>query len=298
MAGLRRALTLGVAGVLGAGVVALPAMAGSEATPTIEAVNEGGGIYGEKHRWSPAQATVGVDGTLTFSNPTEVRHGVEWVSGPKPSCSEGVPVGNTEAAAGTKWSGTCTFTTAGVYTFYCTVHGAAMAGTVTVGAGGEVSTTTTTSTSSAPPSTTSAAAPPTEPSAGQPLTGAGGLASPLIGSAAQAIKLRAGPGGASVRASVNLAAAGAGARLEIDLLARGSELAGFTALARVRVGHLLRSSLSAGLDAFTISLDARARHALRAHGHLLLSIVVTLTPLHGSTVRLQRSVALRHRAAS
>jgi plastocyanin len=296
MVGLRRALTVGVAGVLGAGVVALPAMAGSEAPPTIEAVNEGGGIYGEKHHWSPAQATLGVGGTLTLSNSTEVRHGVEWVSGPKPTCSEGVPVGTTEAAAGTKWSGTCTFATAGVYTFYCTVHGAAMAGTVTVGTGGEVTTTTT---STPPPSTTttSAAPPPSEPSAAQPLTGAGGLASPLIGSTAQAIKLRAGPGGASVRASVNLAAAGAGARLEIDLLAKRSELAGSAALARVRVGHLVRTSLSAGLETFTISLDARARHALRAHGHLLLSIAVTLTPLHGSTVRLRRGVALHHRAA-
>jgi plastocyanin len=112
----------------------LPAVAVSETTPTIEAVN-GLGYYGTYHEWKPAQATVAASGAVTFSNPTEVAHGVEWRSAIKPSCEEGpgkVPVGTTPAASGTKWSGECTFSQPGAYTFYCTVHGPEMTGTITV----------------------------------------------------------------------------------------------------------------------------------------------------------------------
>ncbi len=47
-----------------------------------------------------------------------------------------MPVGTTPAASGTKWSGACTFTQAGTYTFFCTVHGSEMTGTITVNTGG------------------------------------------------------------------------------------------------------------------------------------------------------------------
>jgi plastocyanin len=108
-----------------------PAVAGSLATP-IEAVNEGG-VYGEAQRWLPSAETVIAGSVVTFRNSTEVPHGVRWVSAPTtPECTSGVPVGTTAAASGTKWSGTCTFTQPGAYTFYCTVHGSEMSGTVTV----------------------------------------------------------------------------------------------------------------------------------------------------------------------
>jgi plastocyanin len=110
----------------------VPAVAGSVTTP-IEAVNEGGGVYGETHRWLPSTETVIAGSVVTFRNSTEVPHGVRWVSAPAtPECTSGVPVGTTAAASGTKWSGTCTFAQQGTYTFYCTVHGAEMSGTVTV----------------------------------------------------------------------------------------------------------------------------------------------------------------------
>jgi plastocyanin len=121
--------------VIGAAAIVLPAVASSATTP-IEAVNEGGTYgYGEHHRWSPSQETVIAGSAVTLRNPTEVPHGVEWRSAIKPSCDEGagkVPVGTTPAASGTKWSGTCTFSQAGTYTFYCTVHGPEMTGTITV----------------------------------------------------------------------------------------------------------------------------------------------------------------------
>jgi plastocyanin len=105
----------------------------SEAAPTVEAVNEGGGIYGETHRWSPSSVTIASGGVVQLRNLTAVRHGVNWISPPAaPVCDSSVPVGSTEAASNTNWSGNCTFSQAGRYIYYCTVHGAAMSGTITV----------------------------------------------------------------------------------------------------------------------------------------------------------------------
>jgi plastocyanin len=101
-------------------------------TGAIHAVNEGG-YYGETHHWSPAEVTVAAGGTVTISNPTAVRHGVHWINSPaQPVCDGKVPVGTTEAMAGTLWSGECKFAQSGAYTFYCTVHGSAMSGTIVV----------------------------------------------------------------------------------------------------------------------------------------------------------------------
>jgi plastocyanin len=127
---MRRYLVLAV--LVGMLVAVLPAVASSETSPTVTAENIGG-FYGEEHRWTPSQVTVSTVGGVTLSNPTEVKHGVHWISPPStPTCDSGVPVGTTETASGTKWSGTCKFTQAGTYTYYCTVHGAAMSGTITV----------------------------------------------------------------------------------------------------------------------------------------------------------------------
>jgi plastocyanin len=118
--------------LLGTLLVALPAFASSETSSTVTAENIGG-FYGEEHRWTPSPVTVSTVGGVTLSNPTEIRHGVRWITAPAPpNCDSGVPVGVSETASGTKWSGTCKFTQAGTYTYYCTVHGAAMSGTITV----------------------------------------------------------------------------------------------------------------------------------------------------------------------
>ncbi|MFZ1155172.1 MAG: plastocyanin/azurin family copper-binding protein [Solirubrobacteraceae bacterium] len=134
----RYALLAVLLGLVGA---TLPAIASSEPTP-VDAVNEPViGPYPETHRWSPAQETVIAGEAVTFRNSTEVPHGVEWRSTVKPTCEEGahqVPVGIVGAEkSGTEWSGKCTFSQAGAYTYYCTVHGAAMSGTITVKNPGE-----------------------------------------------------------------------------------------------------------------------------------------------------------------
>jgi plastocyanin len=281
---MRSGVALVVTAALGVATAALPALAGSETLPAVEAVNVGGGIYGEEHHWSPAQVSVAVGGTVSLSNPSEVKHGVEWVGGPStPSCTAGVPVGASAAASGVKWSGSCTFATAGVYTFYCTVHGAAMSARVTVG---EVGGTTTTATTPTSPGTGSGGSAPASEAGGAPvMTPLGSSGSLLSASAARAIKLAPGARAATIRGTVGLSALAAGGHLEVQaLVRRGSRL--------VRVGRLERSRLRAGSVSFTLPLDAGAARSLHAHHRLAVTVRLALVPLQGQTLRITRSLVL------
>jgi plastocyanin len=238
----------------------------------VEAVNSTAGLYQEeKHAWSPPQTAVIAGGVVTFSNPGTIPHGVEWVGGPaKPTCSSGVPVGTTESASGSKWSGTCTFAQAGTYTFYCTVHHAEMTGTITVGASGATTTTTAPTTPTTPTTTN-----PTE-SSSSPFA-----ASPV---------LRSSQHGGSVKGSLEISKAGAGDRLEIDVFAKSASLAKAKRPTRVRVGRLVRGSVSAGIEPFAVKLDAKARAALKRHRKLGLSVRIVLTPFYGEPLTVTRSV--------
>jgi len=255
----------------------LPAIASSETGPTIEAVNSAG-YYGEqRHSWLPSTATVGAGGVVTLSNPTTVNHGVRWVGGPTtPTCSSGVPVGTTEAASGAKWSGMCTFAQPGTYTFYCTVHGPEMTGTITVNPNG----TTTTTTMTTPTTTTTTTTPttPAEPPSGSPLVGGPSL--------------RSSQHGSSVRGSVQISKAGVGSRLEVDLLVKSASLAKVKRSMQVRVGRLVRSSLYAGSVSFVVPLTARGKAALRRQRRLALTVQIVLTPLSGAPVTVTKSVVL------
>lgn len=113
---------LPVATVLAAGAVVVLAAASLAAEPTIEAVSS------PSLAWSPSSASIGAGGSATFKNmSTEIRHGVTWTSVPAtPSCS-GVPINEGQF----NWSGKCTFTQAGTYSFVCSVH-SFMTGSVTV----------------------------------------------------------------------------------------------------------------------------------------------------------------------
>jgi plastocyanin len=245
----------------------------------VEAVNVGG-LYGESHHWSPAQVTVVAGGVVTLSNPTETLHGVEWVGGPdKPTCEEGagkVPVGTTAAASASKWSGTCTFSQAGAYRFYCTVHGPEMTGTVTVSTTGTTTVTTqTTPTVPTTPTTTT----PTEIPSGSPFVGG--------------LSLRASQHGGSVHGVLGISQTGAGGRLEIDLLANSASLASRKHTVSVRVGRLVRNSVSAGRKSFAVALTATARHALKRKHRLSLTVKITLVPPAGKAATLTRSVVER-----
>jgi hypothetical protein len=61
----------------------------------------------------------------------------------------------------------------------------------------------------------------------------------------------------------------------------------------VRVGALARSSLKPGTVSFSVALSRKGRAALRRHGRLTLMVRITLTPAHGTAVRVTRIVVLR-----
>jgi plastocyanin len=289
---LRKRVLFGVIGALAAATVILPAVAGSETSPsaTIEAVN---GIYYEEHHWSPSQVTVSAGGVVTISNLSMVKHGVEWRTGPAtPTCSSGIPIGMTEAASATNWSGTCTFTTPGTYTFYCTVHHAAMTGTITVNADTTPSPTSPQAPTPTGGSTTTGPSASNE-SGSRAMLGSGGvLGSPLAGGASSAVRLPAVQHGKSVHGSVAVSQAGAGGGLEVDLLAKRASLATVSHGPAVRVGRFVRSSLRAGTVSFTVPLNATAKGALRRHRRLALTAKVALKPTSAAAVTVTRGVLM------
>ncbi|MFI5010073.1 MAG: hypothetical protein ACHQDY_07350 [Solirubrobacterales bacterium] len=309
--------------LLGAAVGVLPTIASSSTTASITAVDHG--IY--EHSWqanglAPAEVGVTPGSSVSFAYPTGVNyHYPVFETGPATPTCEGLPHSFAEAAPG--WSGSCTFTAEGTYEFWCGVHGAAMKAFVYVNADGTVSTkttsttttstftttsstytytpTTTTSTTSttATPSPTStstvssqiaAPAGPPPPNPG-PIPGFSG-GSPLAGSASTAVKVPLAQRGSSVHGSVAVSPAGAGGRLEVDLLVAGASLARKHAK-QERIGRFVRASLTAGKVSFSVPLDAQAKRALRRHHRLPVLVQVSITPVHGATVTSVRSIVLR-----
>ena len=272
---IRTAVGFAVAGALGAATVVLPAEAGSETTPTITAEN----VDASTHHWTPSTVGVSAGGTVEFSNPGEVPHGIHWVSTPGgvPACEAGVPVGNSASASGTKWKGDCTFATAGTYTFYCTVHGPAMSGTITVSSSGA---TTMTMTSPATGTTTSGATPGAPGNAGATSSSPGTTpASAAFG----AVRVAGRPGG--VHGSLTVSQAAAGGTLLVVLRARIG--------ARTRtVGRLTRAYIAAGTQSWTVALSSTAKRALHRKHRLVLAVKLTLTPPGGSPVTVSRPLTL------
>jgi plastocyanin len=287
MSARRRLATVAV-GVLGVAAGALPAIAGSQTTPTIEPVSVGKGIYGEEFRWSPSSAAVGVGASVALANPSEVKHGIYWSGGPAaPSCSAGVPVGTGPAASGTNWSGSCTFPVAGVYTFYCTVHGPAMSAQVSVSASGTTTVTTTTGTqpSPVPTGTAPSPGPGIEGGAGSP-SGAG-PASLLTAAPAQAIKLSSVSHGRFIRGRIALSSAAHGGRLEVRaLIRRGGR--------SVRAATLVRAGLPGGPLTFELALSHAALRPLRGGHRLSVTVELTLRASSGASLRVSRRL-LVHR---
>jgi plastocyanin len=212
--------------------------------------------------WKPSAVTSTPGGTVAFRNPGNlVPHGVHWTGGPEePRCS-GVPVDE----FGTSWSGTCTFSQAGKYTFVCTVHPEEMKGTITIAAGE-----TTPAPGSAP------AAPPSAAPEG-----------PLL----EALRLPGNQHGTVVRGSVTVSPTASGARLVVELEAKRASL-GHRIAGKVRVGRLIRSLASSGQMRFAVALNAAAQRALRQRGRLPLTLKATLTPSSGSAMAITRRVEL------
>jgi len=327
---------LPVAAVLGAAVAVVPAMAiGTPApsevklevaqncnTPNWPCWNPKGSPEANVGFYEVAPFTIAQGGTISFAdNDAKAPTDVIWTSAARPTCTGVVEAPPTQ----TGWKGTCTFSTAGEYTFESqglfndgtsnylkyrvivekpggggggTTTGGGGGGTTTGGGGGGTTTggggggTTTggggTSTygngsSGGSGSTTSGSS-----------SGPGPLGSLFVGSASSAVKLPSTQKGQSVHGSVDVSQAAAGGRLEVQLLASRASVASAGHAARaVQVGRAVRSGLRAGAASFAVPLDAKARHALHAHGRLTLTVRLALTSAQGSTVTITRTVTVR-----
>jgi hypothetical protein len=144
-----------------------------------------------------------------------------------------------------------------------------------------------------PPTTTTSIMPPT--TATHPATTPTTLVEPppgppIVGGPS----LRSTQRGTSVKGSLNVSQAGGDGRLEVDLYAKSASLARAGHSKQVRVGRLVRASVSAGRVSFSVALTARGKRALTRHRHLALTVKITLTPVRGApVVSVTRNVVLR-----
>jgi hypothetical protein len=96
-----------------------------------------------------------------------------------------------------------------------------------------------------------------------------------------------------VRGSLDISPAGAGGRLEVELLAKGASLAKTRHASSVRVGRLVRTSVSAGNVSFSVALTAAGKRALTRKHRLSLTVKIVVTPTRGTPLSITRSVVLR-----
>ncbi len=282
----RTLVLFALAALLGAAVAVLPALAAAPSEAKLEVnqncVEPNWPCWATPGSESPASSvTIATGGEVKFADHANTPATVSWL-GSAPACS-GVP-----ASAMTNWEGTCKFEQPGTYKFESSTLWSEYTKYEIVVEGAATGTTPTTTTSPGGGGTTTS---PLGPAGG---AGSGAaLASPLVGSASEAVKLARTQQGSSVRGSVKISQAGVGGRLEVDLLASGASLAKAGHPAQVRVGRLVRSSLYAGTTSFTVPLNAKGKAALRRHRRLALTVKVTLTPQHGAAVTVTRVVVVR-----
>jgi plastocyanin len=302
-----------LAALLGVAVVMIPAIATSATDPTVSGL--------ETDMWSPAETAVTPGGEVTFQNSSGVvPHGIVWKSGPNtPACS-GVPVNKGE----TSWKGGCTFSQAGIYTYYCFVHGMRMAGTVYVNADGTVPpvttptgttpTSTTPTTTTPPPVTTTPTSPSRPPTTSTSTAGAPtpsgsspiGVGGPIYREAGReanvpgahvnslvgrSVRLASTQRGAGVHGSVQVSEPGS--RLEVELAVTTAQITRTSRAAVTSAGRLLKSRLSQGRASFTVKLTSKAKRALMRRGRLKLTAEILLTSPTGEKLSRVVSVSLR-----
>ena len=198
---------------------------------------------------------------FTGMQPVGCQQTAGAMSGPVP------PLPNDPAPPG--WTGTCTFTNPGAYSFICQAH-PDMTGTITVPAPGGTA-------PPPPPPPPPAAAPPPPPA--------------TLGAAASSLLLARAQRGLSVRGSVLVARPGS--RLEVEARAPRSSLSRSRRRGSVRVGRFVRSSVGAGRVTFSVALNATARRAIVRSGRLRLTVRIRVTPSAGEAFSATRAVTLR-----
>jgi hypothetical protein len=320
----RTLLLFAIAALMGAAVAVLPALAAGTSEVKKLEVNEncvdpnwpcwatpGSGPY-------PAPAskvTIAPGGEVKFADNSTTAATVSWTSS-APMCS-GIP-----ASAITNWEGTCKFEQPGTYRFesstlydvlenytkYEIVVENASTGTTSTTTTTTTTPTTTTPTTPTTTTTTPTTTTPTATTSTQPSGGAYTGTIPSTATTPGSTEMPPPPGGShplatlalanaqhggAVHGTVQIPAADAGARLEIELLAQGASLAKAKRGGGSRVGRLVRSSAPAGTVSFTVSLDAQAKRALRHRHKLALIVKIVLTPKHGAALTITKSVVVR-----
>jgi hypothetical protein len=284
----RTLLLFAIATLLGAAVAVLPALAAAPSETKLE-VNENC-VEPDWPCWATpgssqpvSTVTIASGGSVTFAD-SKTAANIAW-TGTAPTCESAVPVA--PASPKTGWEGKCTFVTPGTYHFESstlfnepglgdyTKYEVVVEGSITTpptGTTGEAS-----KGGSIPGTTTPGPAPAGESPTGSPPSGA-----PRISSSQR---------GGTVKGSLEVSKAGAGDRLEVDLIATTASLAKAGHATQV-VGRFVSVSVSAGQRSFSVKLNNKARRALERHHHLALKVKITLTPVNGEATSVTRSVTL------
>ena len=284
----RTLLLSALAALLGAAVAVLPALAASPSEAKLE-VNQNC-VEAEWPCWTSGSGanpepslkiTIAAGGGVMFTDhDASTPAAVVWM-GSAPACT-GVPT-----SATTNWEGKCTFATPGIYNFESstlfddenTLYGKANYRKYEIVV--EPSTTTTTTTTGTTGTTTTPTTT-TVPASPEP---------PLAGLESGALKVAKSQRGGSVKGSLEVSKAGAGDRLEVDLIATTASLAKTEHATQV-VGRFVSASVSAGQRSFLVKVNTKARRALKRHHRLALKVKITLTPANGQATSLTRSVTL------
>jgi hypothetical protein len=227
-----------------------------------------------------AKVTIASGGSVMYAD-SKTAANIAWI-GTAPTCESSVPVA--PAAVKTGWEGKCTFATPGTYQFESSTLWFEYTKYEVVVEGSPTTTPPTGTTgesgpkgSSTPGTTTPSPTPAGKSRTGPPLSGA-----PTIHSSQR---------GTTVKGSLQISKAGAGDRLEVDLLATTASLAKAGHTTQV-VGRFASASVSAGEQSFSVKLNARARKALKRHHRLALEVKITLTPVHGEATSVTKSVTV------
>jgi hypothetical protein len=229
-----------------------------------------------------AKVTIVSGGSVVYAD-SKTAVNLAW-SGTAPTCEPSVPVAPTAPKTG--WEGKCTFATPGTYKFESATLWPEYTKYEVVVEG---------STSAPPPGTTGeggskggtpGSGTPSPTQAGESPTGP-----PLSGAPTIAPTIHPSQRGTTVKGSLQIAEAGAGDRLEVDLLATPAS-PGKAGHATQVVGRFVSASVSAGQQSFSVKLNATARKALKRHHRLALKVKITLTPAHGEAISITRSVTV------
>ena len=288
-----RRLHLLAAGLLGAAVAAVPGLAAGSSPPN------NASFTAVDYAWQAAgggnKVVIAQGGTVSFAYPSgSSAHNADFASGAAPSVcmqtsgtSGGAVPPLPHQPTPPAWAGTCTFNTAGTYTFHCDAH-PGMTGTIVVEApGGTTGTTGTTTTG------TTVTTGPTSPEPTVPITTGTTPAPPTTGGAAAAsnIFLAHAQHGRTVNGSLYVTMHGAGGQLRVALFARGRSLGG-RQHGPVRVADLVRYLRTAGSLRFSVRLSATAWRALQRRHHLKLTVKIAIQPPRGAVLSRQLTVLL------